>query len=95
MLLTRMFPSLALPCYALLRSLVFNFCILVAIIGLFIVVHTFLDTILDEKCVLRILHFLTHRTPSHGFGIAVDPLFIPPWSCCSVEVKNDPAGLQH
>ena len=89
-----MFPSLALPCDALLLNLVFSFCILVAIFGLFIVVHTFLDTILDEKCVLRILHFLTHRTPSHGFGIAVAPLFIPPWSCCSVEVKNDPAGLQ-
>ena len=54
----------------------------------FFVVHTFPARILDEKFVLRMLHFLTHRTPSHGFGSSVPPCFIPPWSCCSVEVKK-------
>ena len=30
--------------------------------------------------VLRILHFLTHRTPIHGFGTAMAPPLAPPWS---------------
>lgn len=43
----------------------------------------------NEKFVLRMLHFqVTHRAPSHGFGSSVPPCFIPPWSCCSVEVKK-------